>query len=194
MALCITAQRCSIPFGVGAAGRIGMGHPDGKIVLAVELLGHALQMAQVDAVAVLQHSVVMISQRGLEHRADADGAARSGTHPYHIVVAPLDIHIVVAHEQIQNDVRAWAAVEQVAHDVQLVHCQMLDQLAQPHDEVVGAAIFNDAAHDLAIVQGLCRDPQNGRGAARPECNRSWQAGSCAHGRGYVWRTPGGRYQ
>ena len=29
-------------------------------------------MAQVDAVAVLQHSVVMISQRGLEHRAKLD--------------------------------------------------------------------------------------------------------------------------
>ena len=140
--------------GVGAAGRIGMRHPDGKIIIAVELLGHALQMAQVDAVAVLQHSVVMISQRGLEHRADADGAARSGTHPYYIVVAPLDIHIVVAHEQIEDDIRAWAAVEQVAHDVQLVHCQMLDQLAQPHDKAVGAAIFNDAAHDLAVVQIL----------------------------------------
>ena len=140
--------------GIGTAGRVGVGHPDGQIVLPIELLGHALQMAQVDAVAVLQHSVVMISQRGLEHRADADGAARSGTHPYYIVVAPLDIHIVVAHKQIEDDIRAWAAVEQVAHDVQLVHCQMLDQLTQPHDKAVGAAIFNDAAHDLAVVQIL----------------------------------------
>ena len=34
-------------------------------------LGHALQMPQVDAVAILEHAVVVIGQRGLEHRADA---------------------------------------------------------------------------------------------------------------------------
>ena len=31
---------------------------------------------------------------------------------------------------------------------------MLDELTQPHDEAVRPAVFNDAAHDLAIVQVL----------------------------------------
>ncbi len=154
MALCITAQRWSIPVGVGAAGRVGVRHPDGQVIIAVELLGHPLQMAQVDAVAVLQHAVVVVSQGGLQHRADADGAAGSGTHPDHIVVAPLDIHIVVAHQQVEDDVRAGAAVEQVAHDVQLVHGQPLDELTETDDELVGAAIFDDAADDLAVVEVL----------------------------------------
>ena len=139
-------------FGIGAAGRVGVGHPDGQIVLPIELLGHALQMPQVDAVAILEHAVVVIGQRGLEHRADADGASGGGTHPHHVVVAPLDIHVVVAHEQIQNDVRARATVKQVAHDVELVHRQMFDQLAQPHDETVCPAVLDDAAHDLPIIQ------------------------------------------
>ena len=139
-------------FGIGAAGRVGVGHPDGQIVLPIELLGHALQMPQVDAVAILEHAVVVIGQRGLEHRADADGASGGGTHPHHVVVAPLDVHVVVAHEQVQNDVRARATVKQVAHDVQLVHRQMLDQLAQPHDETVCPAVLDDAAHDLPIIQ------------------------------------------
>ena len=138
--------------GIGAAGRVGVGHPDGQIVLPIELLGHALQMPQVDAVAILEHAVVVIGQRGLEHRADADGASGGGTHPHHVVVAPLDVHVVVAHEQVQNDVRARATVKQVAHDVQLVHRQMLDQLAQPHDETVCPAVLDDAAHDLPIIQ------------------------------------------
>ena len=58
----------------------------------------------------------------------------------------------MAHEQVQNDVRTRAAVKQVAHDVQLVHRQMLDQLAQPHDETVCPAVLDDAAHDLPIIQ------------------------------------------
>ena len=102
---------------IGAAGRIGVGHPEGQVVVAIELLRHPLQMPQVDAIAVFEHPVVVVGQRGLEHGADADGAARSGAHPDHVVVAPLDIDIVVAHEQVQDDVRAGAAVEQVADDM-----------------------------------------------------------------------------
>ncbi len=47
---------------------------------------------------------------------------------------------MVAHQQVQNDVRAGAAVKQIAHDMQLIHGQLLDQLTQPHDKAVGAAV------------------------------------------------------
>jgi len=98
-------------FRIGAAGGVRVGHPDGKVVLAVELLRHALQVPQVDAVAVLQHPVVVVGKRSFKYRTDADGTAGSGTHPHHIMVAPLDIHVMVAHQQIQNNVRAGAAVK-----------------------------------------------------------------------------------
>ena len=137
---------------VGAAGRIGVGHPDGQVIVAVELLSHPLQMAQVDAIAVLQHGMVVVGQRGLEDRADADGAAGGGAHPDHIMVAPLDIDVMVAHEQVQDDIRAGAAVKQVAHNVQLIHGQPLDELTQADNETVRAAIFNNTAHDLAIIE------------------------------------------
>ena len=138
-------------FRIGAAGGVRVGHPDGKVVLAVELLCHALQVPQVDAVAVLQHPVVVVGKCSFKYRTDADGTAGSSTHPHHVMVAPLDIYIVMTHQQIQNNVRAGAAVKQVAHDMQLIHRQMLDELAQPHDKAVGAAILDDAAHDLAVV-------------------------------------------
>ena len=137
---------------VRAAGGIRVGHPDRKIVLAVELLRHTLQVPQVDAVAVLQHPMVVVSKRGFKYGADADRTAGGSTHPYYVMVAPLDIHVMVAHQQIQNNVRAGAAVKQVAHDMQLIHRQMLDELTQAHDKAVGAAVLDDAAHDLAIVQ------------------------------------------
>ena len=142
------------PGGVGAAGGVGVGHPDGQVILAVELLRHPLQMAEVDAVAVLHHAVIVVGEGRFQDGADADGAARRSAHPDHIVVAPLDVHIVVAHQQVEDDVRPGAAVEQVAHDVELVHRQPLDQLAEADDELIGAAIFDDAADDLAVVEVL----------------------------------------
>ena len=55
---------------------------------------------------------------------------------------------MVAHQQVKDDVGAGAAVEQVAHDVELVHGQPLDELAETDDELIGAAILDDAADDL----------------------------------------------
>ena len=68
------------------------------------------------------------------------------------MVAPLDVHIVVAHQQVKDDVGAGAPVEQVAHDVELVHGQTLDELTETDDELIGAAILDDAADDLAVVE------------------------------------------
>ena len=57
-------------------------------------------------------------------------------------------------QQVQDDVGPGAAVEQIPHDVQLVHRQPLDELAQPGDEPVGPAVLDDAAHDLAVIEVL----------------------------------------
>ena len=94
---------------IGATGGVRVGHPDGKVILAIELLRHALQVPQIDAVAILQHAMVMVGQRSFKYRTDADGTAGGSTHPHHVMVAPLDIHVMVAHQQIQNNVRAGAA-------------------------------------------------------------------------------------
>ena len=59
---------------------------------------------------------------------------------------------MVVEQQVQDDVGPGAAVEQIPHDVQLVHRQPLDELAQPGDEPVGPAVFDDAAHDLAVIE------------------------------------------
>src|SRR5699024_3656424 len=142
------------PLGVGAPAGAGVGHPDGQVVAAVVVVGQPLQVPQVDAVAVLQHPVVVVGQGRFHHGGAAQGAARRRAHPDHIVVAPLDVHAVVAQQQVQDDVRPGAPVEQVPHDVQLVHRQPLDQLAQPGDEAVGPAVFDDAAHDLAVIEVL----------------------------------------
>ena len=68
------------------------------------------------------------------------------------MVTPLDVHIVVSHQQVKDDVGAGAAVEQVAHDVELVHGQTLDELTETDDELIGASILDDAADDLAVVE------------------------------------------
>ena len=96
---------------------VGVGQPARNIGIRVSMLGKALQAAQADAVAALQRVQIVVGQRCFQHSHNAERAARCRAHPDHVVVAPLDIDIVVAHEQVQDDVRAGAAVEQVADDM-----------------------------------------------------------------------------
>ena len=139
---------------VGAAGGVGVRHPNGQVLIAVILLRHAQQVAQIDAVKIFNHAVVVVGKGGFQHRAAAQRAASGGTHPHNVVVAPLEIHVVVGHQSVQDQVRAGAAVKQVTNNVQLVHRKALDQLTQADDESVRAVIGDNAAHDLAIVEGF----------------------------------------
>ena len=102
---------------VGAAGGVGVRHPNGQILIAVILLRHAQQVAQIDAVKIFNHAVVVVGKGGFQHRAAAQRAASGGTHPHNVVVAPLEIHVVVGHQSVQNQVRAGAAVKQVTNNV-----------------------------------------------------------------------------
>ncbi len=50
--------------------------------------------------------------------------------------APLDIHVVEVHELIHDNVRARSTVKDITDNVKAVHCQVLDQVAECHDELV----------------------------------------------------------
>ena len=130
---------------------IALRHPDGKVAVAVGLIGKLAQAAQVKAVALLQRFYICIGKRCFQHRGNADGAACGRAHPNGVVIAPLNIHIVMLHQGIHNTVGAGAAVIQIAHDVQLIHGQALDQLAEMNDKRIGLAVFDDADDDLIII-------------------------------------------
>ena len=62
-----------------------------------------------------------------------------------------DVHLMMRHQTVQNAVRARAAVKQVAHNVQAVHSQPLDDLTEADNIGVGAVIADDALNDLAVI-------------------------------------------
>ena len=88
-----------------------------------------------------------VGQHGGHRRAAAGG----GPHPQHIVVAPLDVHIGVLHQGVQNDVRPGPPVEQVPHHVELVHHHALDDPAHRLDEVLGPVDVDDGVDDVLVV-------------------------------------------
>ena len=59
---------------------------------------------QADAVPALNHVQVGVFQAVVEDVCNAGFAARGGTHPQDVVVAPLDVHAVVLFQQVHNHI------------------------------------------------------------------------------------------
>ena len=81
-----------------------------------------------NAVAVLDRVDVAVFQRIDDCGRDERAVARGGAHPQDVVIAPLDIHIMIGKQPVHDDVRAGAAVEHVADDVQPVDDEPLDEV------------------------------------------------------------------
>ena len=95
----------------------------------VGLAGEQRQRAQADAVTGFQQLHVVVLQAAAHDGGHAHGVAGGRAHPQDIMVAPFDVHGVVIQQQIHDSVRMGAAIVDIAHDVQPVYRQALDQPA-----------------------------------------------------------------
>ena len=140
---------------VGVGGVVGVDerHEVFDVVVLVRLHGERHEGHEVDAVALLECGHVGIAQRQAQDRGDADGVAGGGAHPHDVVVAPLDVEVGIVGEHLHDEMRAGAAVVDVAEDVELVDAQTLNHVAHGLDEVLGLAGEDDGLDD-AVEVGL----------------------------------------
>ena len=85
------------------------------------------------------------------HQGAASGG---GPHPQHVVVAPLDVHIVVVHQGVHDDVGPGPPVEHVPHHVEPVHHHPLDEVAHGYDEALSPVDVDDGGDDVLVVVPL----------------------------------------
>ena len=72
------------------------------------------------------------------------------------MVAPLDIYVMVLHQLVEDMVGTRAAVEQVADDMQPVHGQLLNQVAQRHNQRFGNPGKQHRVNNLPEIAALVR--------------------------------------
>ena len=123
-------------------------------VVAVDLRCKHGQWTQVNAIAVLNDIEGVIARCNPQYVHDADPIACHCTHPVDIVIAPLDIYVMVPHELVEDFVGTRAAVKQVADDMQFVHGQLLDQMAQCNNQRFRNFGSQDGVNDLAEIAAL----------------------------------------
>ena len=120
-------------------------------IVLIDAHGKHRQRPDVYPVAVLKEVVVVVAQADAHGVCDAAAVPRRGPHPENVVVAPLDIDIALLLQLVYHQMRAVAAVEYIADDVQLIDDRVLHKVAQRNDELVGSAYVYDRVYDLAVI-------------------------------------------
>ena len=131
---------------------INPGHKDVAGVISVDLPGKVIQDPEVDSVSVLQ-AVKGIVFDGISHNCHhADFVTQGSTHPDHVVVAPLDIHLVAEVDEFLHDgMGVGSAVENIPNNMDMVDADSLDHETEFGDKVLLSLLIQDAGDDGIVV-------------------------------------------
>ena len=86
-------------------------------IVAINLLREGGQRPQVDSISHFQHIEVVIADIHPQHVGNACPVACGRTHPDDIVVAPLEVHFMIVHQEIHDGIRMGATVENIADNM-----------------------------------------------------------------------------
>ena len=143
--------------GIHRVGDIGiqkMWLEAGTWIIAIHLLRIHRKRAQIDAVAVLEHIEGVIGGGDAKNACDAGRITTGGAHPLSIMISPLDVHIMEAHQLLHDLVRMRASVEDVTDDMEIIDDEVLNQLRQGHDEIITHVDVDDGVHDAPEISPL----------------------------------------
>ena len=140
-----------LPLELEENDRDGLLHGRHAVVLRVGCLREERQLAQAHTIGALEDREALVVDVVANHGRQARGRARGRAHPHDVVVAPLDVDGVVAHEAVADLVGMWSSVKDVAYQVHVVHGQTLDERRKRADEVVCRAGVDDRVDDALVV-------------------------------------------
>ena len=120
-------------------------------IVVIRHHGKARQRHEIDAVAILQNIKIAVFCGDAQHIRNTCLIARSRAHPQHIMVAPLDIHGMIFHQCIHDQMRVRPAVKNIPDHMQVIHDQTADQVAQGNDQLRRTAGLDHGIDDLVII-------------------------------------------
>ena len=99
------------------------------LIIRINLQGKIGQRHQINAVIILQCRQISISGTNSNHIGNTGRLSGSGSHPEQIMIPPLNIHRMVIHQMIHDFHSTRASVINIAHNMQMIDNQTLNQLA-----------------------------------------------------------------
>jgi hypothetical protein len=143
----------------GVAPAIALRLEVGGRIVGVGLAHQPLEGRRHDPVALFELRGAAVAGAETQHREDAWVVAEVGAQPDHVVVAPEQVAVGLAHERVDDLVDARAAVAEVAGHQQLVDREGADEASAGTHGAPITVVHREAGDHLADVvrsSGRCR--------------------------------------
>ena len=70
------------------------------------------------------------------------------------MVAPLEINIVISHEEVHDFIRMCTSVKNISYNMELIHRKAADRLCKLNDVFLRNSAFHDGTDNLAVIMCL----------------------------------------
>ena len=120
-------------------------------IISVSLNGKTCQRHQINSIAVFQHIKIIIAGRQPDNIGYAGFMPGSRTHPYHIMIPPLEIHVLQLHQMIHDNMRPRSSVENIPDHMKSCDNQTLNSLGNSHNKLFGPVDSDDSIKNLIII-------------------------------------------
>ena len=124
------------------------------VYILISLHGKGGKRDQIDTVAVLQGIQAAISCCDTDDCRNTGKMSAGSPHPHDIMISPLDIHRMILHQRIHDNMGTRTSVINIPYNMQMIDNQPLDQVAQGNDKVRCPPNPDNSMDDLIVIAFL----------------------------------------
>ena len=116
-------------------------------IIFINFHGKSSEWKHIDSITVFKNIKITISNTVAQYRCNTCTLSDGSSHPYNIMISPLNIERMVIHQTIHNKMRTRSTVKNITENVKVIHNKALDQFCKRNDKVLCASDLNDRIYN-----------------------------------------------
>ena len=121
-------------------------------IVSINRHGEIGQRQEVDTVSFLQGFYIGIPYRDAQNRSQKRHVSRHRSHPFDVMVSPLDIVVADGRKDIKNLACSGSSIKNVSDDMQRVNCQRMNEIRDDNNQIFRASGFNNGIDNSIVIR------------------------------------------
>ena len=106
---------------------------------------------EVNSIAILQNLQICISCTDADNICNTALLSCCRPHPEHVMISPLDIHRMITHQLVHNNMWSRPTIINISYNMQMIYSKSLDQFTQSHNKLFGTFDPDDRIYNRIII-------------------------------------------
>ena len=116
-------------------------------IIFVNFHGKGCKRQHIDSITILKNVKIAITNAVAKYRRNTCPLSHSCSHPYNIMISPLDIKGVIFHQTVHNKMRSRSTVKNIPENMKMIHNKTLDQFCKCNDKILCTSDLNDRIYN-----------------------------------------------